>query len=87
MDGLKVLYKNDAGVVIVRLSDDLYYYGNGKAFGGLGVAPTQFLRFNPNLEYVGDKKEELKQEIIDDILRKMDSFEKKRPPGNDAVVF
>lgn len=55
MDELKLLYKNNGGTCIVKISETKYYYGNGKTFGGYGVAPNQFLRFNPYLDYVGDE--------------------------------
>jgi len=59
MEGLKVLYKDDRGVVLVSLPDGRYYYGNGKTFGGFGVAPNQFLRFDPYMDYVEDQNVEV----------------------------
>lgn len=55
MADLKVLYINEDKVCIVSLPDGRYYYGNGTTFGGIGVSPNQFLRFNPYLNYVGDE--------------------------------
>ena len=65
MDKLKLLYKNEDGVCIVKVSDKKYYYGDGKTFGGFGVSPNQFLRFNPNMEYVEDKEEKIPEQAID----------------------
>ena len=62
---MKLLYKNDDGVCIVKLSDKKYYYGNGKTFGGFGVEPNQFLRFNPYMKYVGDKEEKVPDPILE----------------------
>ena len=64
MDGIKLIYRNDSGVVIVRLPNGKYYYGNGKTFGGIGVEPNQFLRFNPYLRYVEDEETEIPEDVI-----------------------
>ena len=55
MEDLKLLFMNEIGTCIVKISEKKYYYGNGETFGGFGIAPEQFLRFNPYLDYVGDK--------------------------------
>lgn len=66
MDGyLKLIYRNKSGTVIVSLPDGRYYYGNGETFGGFGVAPTQFLRFNPYLECVEDQNLEVPAVVKD----------------------
>lgn len=65
MEGLMLLYRNKGGTVIVSLPDGRYYYGNGKTFGGFGVALNQFLRFNPYLDYVGDQDVEVPEAVGD----------------------
>lgn len=59
-----VEYKNDAGVYIVRVGESKYYYGNGKSFNGFGISAAQFLRFNPYLDYVGDREEAPPEDIV-----------------------
>lgn len=65
MDGLKVIYKDADGVALVSLPDGRYYYGNGKTFGGFGIAPNQFLRFDPYMEYVEDQDVEVPEAVRD----------------------
>ena len=52
---MRVLYRGESGVMIVKLPNGRYFYGDGETFGGYGIAPSQFLRFNPFLEYVEDQ--------------------------------
>lgn len=40
---------------IIRLSENRYYYGNGKNINSIGSSANQFLRFNPYFDYVADK--------------------------------
>lgn len=54
---MRVIYKNEDGVCIVELPNGKYYYGNGETFGGVGVSPNQFLRFNPCLVHAKDGEE------------------------------
>ena len=49
---LNVEYKNEGGLYIVKVSDGVYYYGNGKSINAIGMSATQFLRFNPYFDYV-----------------------------------
>lgn len=90
MDAI-VEYKSNAGLYIVRLGEDQYYYGNGGSINGFGVSPVQFLRFNPYLEYVGEKNEKppeqiqkwiedhvSEHEVMPDVLRKQ-SPERSQP--------
>lgn len=60
---LKLIYRNKGGTVIVSLPDGRYYYGNGKTFGGFGVAPNQFLRFNPYMEWVEEQNLEVPEAV------------------------
>lgn len=50
-----VEYKDKSGYCIVRISEKKYYYGDGKEINTFGISANQFLRFNPYMEYVGDK--------------------------------
>ena len=61
---LTVEYKNNSGTYIVRVDEGKYYYGNGSSFNGFGISPVQFLRFNPSMDYVADKKEEPPEIIV-----------------------
>lgn len=65
MEKMKVLYKNKDDVCIVQLPGDKYFYGNGKTFGGIGVSPNQFLRFNPYLDYVAEDNIEVPEAIME----------------------
>ena len=64
MENMKLLYKNDDGVCIVQLPDNKVYYGNGKTFGGIGISANQFLRFNPNMDYVADKEFDIPEPVM-----------------------
>ena len=57
MEDLKLLFADeDRACCIVKVSEKKYYYGEGgETYGGFGIAPEQFLRFNPYLDYVGDR--------------------------------
>lgn len=65
MDALIVEYMDDTGLYIVRISEKKYYYGNGKDTNGIGIAPNQFLRFNPSMDYVSGKNIPVPQIIKD----------------------
>ena len=52
---MRVLYRGESGAMIVKLPNGRYFYGDGETFGGYGITPSQFLRFNPFLEYVEDQ--------------------------------
>ena len=60
-----LIFANNAGTCIVRIKDDLFYYGNGDDLNMLGKSPMKFLRFNPYMEYVEGKGYEVPPPIID----------------------
>lgn len=60
---MKVEYKSAKGVCIVSVKDGLYYYGDGKELNAFGISPNQFLRFNPYMDYIGDKNKKPTDEI------------------------
>ena len=64
MENLKLLYMNDDGVCIVQLPDNRVYYGNGRTFGGIGISANQFLRFNPNMDYVADRELDIPEPVM-----------------------
>lgn len=55
MAKIKAEYMSGGGYYIIRINDGLYYYGNGDTTNALGKSANQFLRFNPYMEYVGDR--------------------------------
>lgn len=72
MDKIKLKYKSGSGVYIVSVSENKYYYGNGKTINALGISANQFLRFNPYMEkaespnvpkHIEDKISEMLKEI------------------------
>jgi hypothetical protein len=69
---MQVLYKNN-GVYIVKISENKFYYGNGKDINGFGVHPVQFLRFNPYMEYVECQKIPVPNKIREYIVAHKDT--------------
>lgn len=63
--GLTVLFANKYGTCIVKVRDDLYYYGDGKGMNMYGKSPMKFLRFNPYLDYVENEGREVPKEVAD----------------------
>ena len=63
MGVMKVEYMNNSGTYIVRISDKKYYYGNGKDVNGFGISATQFLRFNPYMNYVEGRNIHVPEDI------------------------
>lgn len=58
MDEMITEYRSEHGVSIVRVRQDLYYYGDGERINAFGKSANQFLRFNPYMDYVADKNEQ-----------------------------
>ena len=50
---LSVEYVGEDGLMIVRVSEGQYYFGDGETINAIGISPLQFLRFHPYMEYVG----------------------------------
>lgn len=71
---MKAVYSNGT-VYIVMIGKDLYYYGDGKGVNSFGQNAVQFLRFNPHLQDVSEKRvvipEEIEKEIEKYINKKM----------------
>lgn len=63
----KVMYKNDSGMYLIKVTEDRYYYGNGKTVNVFGGSANQFLRFNPYMKYVGDKEIKIPESIEEHI--------------------
>lgn len=63
---LKVMYTN-GNTYIIKVKDDLYYYGDGEKVNAFGQNAVQFLRFNPYLEDVSTKKVEIPESITKEI--------------------
>lgn len=82
---MRVLYRGESGAMIVKLPNGRYFYGDGETFGGYGITPSQFLRFNPFLEYVEDQnipvpgkiKKWIKNNADDDPDSVLDEFQAK----------
>lgn len=53
-----VQYRNESGMCIVKIAENRFYYGDGKTVNAIGTSANQFLRFNPYMDYVEERKEE-----------------------------
>jgi hypothetical protein len=59
-----VLFLND-DKMLIKVSENLYYYGNGKDTNDFGKSPLQWLRFNPYMEDVSEADVEVPKSIMD----------------------
>ena len=57
MAEMTVAYKGSGGICIVKVNENVYYYGDGETINAFGKSANQFLRFNPYMNYVGDENE------------------------------
>ena len=63
MAEIKAEYKDPDGFYIVRISDNKYYYGDGKTLNAFGISANQSLRFHPYMEYIGDRNEPASDDV------------------------
>ena len=61
---MRTLYKSGE-LYLVQVSDDLVYFGNGEDHNAFGINAVQFLRFNPYMEDVSEKKVSVPNKIRD----------------------
>lgn len=61
---MKVVYQSD-DLYLIEINRKKYYYGNGDNINAFGKSAVQFLRFNPYIEDVAEKKIAIPQKIID----------------------
>ena len=67
MEKIKVEYKNDNGIYIIKIEENKYYYGDGEDINYFIKTPNQILRFNPYFEYVKNAETEIPNKIIEKI--------------------
>jgi hypothetical protein len=72
---MKVRYKSGS-LYIIEIINEKVYYGNGENLNSFGCHAVQFLRFNPYMEYVGDKNILVPEKIKQYIEQHMDELEK-----------
>ncbi len=65
MEKLKVEYMNKSGLCLIRIRDNVFYYGDGSSINAYGISANQFLRFNPYLDYVADKNVDIPEAILE----------------------
>ena len=63
---MKVLYKSGE-TLIIKVSDNLVYYGNGKNINAFGDTATQFLRFNSYMTDVSESNVEIPAQVVEAI--------------------
>lgn len=67
MEKIKVEYKNDNEVYIIKIDKNKYYYGDGKDINYFIKNPNQILRFNPYFEYTKNANIKIPNKIIEKI--------------------
>lgn len=67
MEKIKVEYKNDNGIYIIKIEENKYYYGDGEDINYFIKTPNQILKFNPYFEYVKNTDTEIPNKIIEKI--------------------
>lgn len=55
---MKALYRNEM-TYLVRISNDMFYYGDGVKTNAFGTTAVQFLRFNPYMKDVSEQAIEI----------------------------
>ena len=71
---MKILYKLD-DLLLIKISDKKYYYGNGKNINSISFNANAFLRFNPYLEDAEDN-----EKVPDLVLKWIESHK------NDSII-
>lgn len=71
-DPLKAVYSNGS-VYIIKVEDELYYYGDGVNINAYGQNAVQFLRFNPHLKDVSAQKIDVPDGIAKEIKEHLES--------------
>ena len=68
---MKAVYSN-GNIFIVKVSENIYYYGDGEKINAFGQSAVQFLRFNPHLKDVSEQKIEIPDNIKKEINKQLE---------------
>lgn len=69
---MRAVYSNGS-VFIIKVDDELYYYGDGANINAFGQNAVQFLRYNPHMEDVSEKRITIPETITETIKRHLEA--------------